>query len=140
MSTWVTVGDVDDVYEGTVPARTQAILDQLERRLAGQVPDISARIILDVGDASYLDPETLRDVLVEAACRRLRNPKGYSYESDGDYSYRRDDSTKPGAWFTDEELRQLRLPPSGKAGTCTVTMPVYPVDDPRWADEPAVVW
>lgn len=137
MSVWATTADVQAVYEGTIPARTQALLDRIERRLARRVPRIAERIALDPTDADYLDPDDVKDVVVDATLRIVRNPKGYQFESDGEYSYRLADGTV-GTWFTEEELALLRPAGTGRVGTIDVAAPDVAPDYPRWEPEPQV--
>lgn len=137
MASWATVTDVQDVYEQTVPSRTQAILDRAERRLVSLVPRIAERIALASTHAEYLDPQLVTDVLVESVCRSLRNPRGLTYEAAGEYSYRLADGS-PGGWFTEEELQLLRPVPAGTAwspvGTIQLGVSPLAAEYPRWPE------
>jgi len=124
MSAWATVEDVQDMYESTVPARTQAVLDRVERRLAQAVPDISSRIELDPDEDGYLDVDAVRDVVVDATIRLLQNPRGFTYERDGDYAVGY--SKQGSGWFTDEELSVLRPVAAGGPRTIGVSPGLTP--------------
>lgn len=120
MSVWAFVADVEAVYEGDVPDRAAAMLDRAETLLKRLVPTIADRI-----EDETLDAELVRLVLVDAVIRSLRNPRGYQWEREGDYSYGmplnvgRDGGTG-GVSFLDVELERLR--PS--AGPSVSTIPL----------------
>lgn len=127
MSVWATVEDVQALYDQTVPTRTQAVLDRLERRLAELVPDLAARAELDPGAVGYLDADVVKDVVVDAAIRHLSNPQGFAYERDGDYAVGYSKAVRQSvAWFTDEELTRLRLAATSGPRTLGVLPPVGP--------------
>lgn len=119
MSVWASTDDVENTYEGQVPDRTQQLLDNAEtllrRIFRATSPTIAERILLDADEADYLDPELLKMVLVQAVIRTLRNPKGLSWEREGDYSYglpigRPNDvgTNLGGVWFTEQEIDLLK--------------------------------
>lgn len=134
MPQWVTVGDVADVYEGTPPTRTEALLERLETRLKRILPDIQTRLaITSATDPNRLDATLLRDVLVDAALRQIRNPKGLTRERDGDYEYSvgrpgnaADRKAPRSSWFTDEELELLAPRGSSPVGSINlgISMPL----------------
>lgn len=107
MSVWAQVIDVQAVYEDDVPDRTAALLDRAETLLRHQVPSIDARIT----DAT-LDVDLVRLVIVDAVIRALRNPRGYSWEREGDYSYGyplgKGAVAAGGIWFLPQELDLLK--------------------------------
>lgn len=123
MSVWASVADVEAVYEGDVPDRTAAMLDRAEILLTNLVPTIDDRI--ESTESDHLDPELVRMTLVDAVIRSLRNPRGYQWEREGDYSYGmplnvgRDGGTG-GISFHPAELERLR--PS--AGVSVGTIPL----------------
>lgn len=118
---WATVDDVANVYEAEVPDRAEQLLADAETLLAHQFrasqPTLDERLALPPTDPQWLNPDLLRMVLVNAVIRVLRNPKGHSWEREGDYSYGmpigwpNDTGSKLGGiWFTEEELSLLRPP------------------------------
>lgn len=138
MPQWVTVDDVDAVYEGTPPTRTEALLDRLETRLQRILPDITTRLaITDPDDPDDLDAGLLRDVLVDACLRQIRNPKGLTRERDGDYEYSvgrpgnaTDRKAPRSSWFTDEEL-DLLSPKGSSTVACIKIGTTVPLDIDR---------
>lgn len=147
MSVWASVGDIEAVYEAEVPDRTQALLDRAEILLKNLVPNIQTRI--NASGTTHLDPDLVKMVLVDAVIRSLRNPRGFSWEREGDYSYGmplnvgRDGGTG-GIAFHPAELERLRL----TAGATVATIPLGdPYKSPKaqryskplltdWSDDP----
>jgi hypothetical protein len=84
MSTYASVEDVSDRYEGQIPStdRVQTFLDDAEVYLLGRVPDIADRIT-----AGTSSEQAARIVVCNLVMRRLRNPAQYKGEHDGDYGY-----------------------------------------------------
>jgi hypothetical protein len=118
VSTYATVQDVQDRYEGTAPdGRVQTYLNDAETMLRVQVAGLAGRAA-----AGDLDPELVRLVVVTAVLRHLRNPEGYVSESDGDYSYSRGPAAASTGrvTFTADELAMLRAPADRAAGWATV--------------------
>lgn len=143
MSVWASVADVEAVYEGEVPDRAAALLDRAEVLLASLVPTIAARIT-----AATLDPELVRMTVVDAVIRVLRNPRGYSWEREGDYSYGMPlnvgkDAGTGGVMFHPSELERLR-PQTLSVGTITLGDPYKfppfqrysPALVDTWSDDP----
>jgi hypothetical protein len=132
MSVWASVADIEAVYEETVPDRAAALLDNAETLLAALVPTIAARIT-----AHTLSVDLVRITLVDAVIRALRNPRGYSWEREGDYSYglplnRGQDPGTGGITFHPSELERLRPFPGASVGT-------IPLGDP-YSWQPAYRW
>jgi hypothetical protein len=144
---YATLDDVEAAYEGNLPARTQIVLERVERRLERHVARISDRLVLDTADPEYLAAADVRDVVVDAVMRQLRNPRGYTSERDGDYGYSygrpgsaQDRRTPRSTWFTEEELDLLA--PKGYARAGTITLGVghpAPVEN-RWTETDATAW
>jgi hypothetical protein len=143
MSVWASVADVEAVYEAEVPDRAQALLDRAEVLLKSLVPTIAARITADT-----LDPDLVRMTLVDAVIRVLRNPRGYSWEREGDYSYGLPlnvgkDGGTGGITFHPAELERLR-PQTVSVGTITLGDPYKfppfqryaPALLDTWSDDP----
>ncbi len=145
MATWASPDDVATLYEGTPPDRTEALLSRAERELTRLVPRLAARIDLPADDPETLDQGLVRDVLVDAVIRKLRNPRGIVSEQDGDYSYRLATAgATDGAWFTAAELASLRLPLPGTAwagvGAVLLAPGVGGPDYPRWQRGDPMAW
>lgn len=146
MSTWASVGDVAALYEGTLPARTQSLLDRAERELTRRVRDLLARLGLPNDDPDRIDQGLVKDILVDAVIRVLRNPKGFAYERDGDYGYgygSENVKAAGGIVFTDAELEQLRGvlgdAPS-PTGSILLSPGIGGPDYPRWQPGDPLAW
>lgn len=147
MSTYATTDDVAVLYEGTLPDRAQALLDRAERELARLVPNLAARISSAAGAVGHVDQGLVRDTLVDAVIRVLRNPKGYAYEREGEYGYGYGVNNVSGTGtvtFTADELARLRLPIDGTAwsgvGTITLVPGIQPPDHPKWLRADPSAW
>jgi hypothetical protein len=57
-------------------------LDDAERLIKTRIPDLDDRIT-----AGSLDEESVKQVEADMILRLIRNPEGYTQESDGNYSY-----------------------------------------------------
>lgn len=102
----------------------QAKIDRATRKLLRRIPDLDARIT-----DGRLTTEDVRDAIVDAVLRVLRNPSGYKSEQDGDYGYSlnsRDASAS--IWFPDDVIADLLgVPRTRKAGTISVGVPAHRV-------------
>lgn len=91
MASYASHEDVQDRYEQDLDTRLEAIVDvrlgDAERLIKHRIKDLDARLLLDPAEANYLDIDTLIQVEAEMVLRLIRNPEGYSQESDGNYSY-----------------------------------------------------
>jgi len=117
---YVDVADVTDAYEGTLtPEQTswvQSKIDSTEIRLASFI-----------GPLNLADPDKVREVIVGAVLRVIRDPTGMRTESDGDYSYGRDPLVASGRiWFPDDDLALFGIGVS-TPGTAWLNVP--------WRDE-----
>lgn len=146
MSVWASTADVSALYEGTIPARTQALLDRGERELTRQVRDLVARLALPANDPDRIDQGLVRDILVDAVIRVLRNPKGFAYERDGDYGYGYGVENVAAAGsvsFTAAELEQLRGSPEEPAnpvGSILLSPGIGGPDYPRFRPGDPLAW
>lgn len=88
---YATHEDVQSRYEQDLDERLEAIVDvrlgDAERILRNKIKDLDERVLLDSTDENYLDVEVVKQVESEMILRLIRNPEGYSQESDGNYSY-----------------------------------------------------
>lgn len=66
-------------------------LEQVERMILRRIPDLAAKIAAD-----EIDQDDVIDIEAEAVLRLVRNPEGYSSESDGTYSYQFNRETASG--------------------------------------------
>lgn len=83
-------------------------LAQVERMILRRVPDLATQI-----DAGDLDEADVIDIEAEAVLRLIRNPEGYTSESDGTYSYQFDRETASGKLeILSEEWERLGIRPS----------------------------
>jgi hypothetical protein len=78
-------------------------LDDAERKLKSRLPDLDDRIT-----AGTLDVEDVKQVESEMVLRLIRNPEGFTQESDGNYSYMLSAAVASGRLeVRDDEWRQL---------------------------------
>lgn len=88
---YATHEDVQSRYEQDLDTRLQAIVDvrlgDAERLIKNKIRDLDDRVTADPADENYLDVEAVKQVESEMVLRLIRNPEGYSQESDGNYSY-----------------------------------------------------
>jgi hypothetical protein len=98
-------------------------------RVAALLDDASA-LVRDVAGTTWINPTTgdpvevpgtIRYVVLRAVERAIRNPDGFSAESDGDYSYQRT-GVEPGVYLTPGEEKAIRRA-MGRSGLWT--QPVY---------------
>jgi len=114
--------DITDALGRTADPDQKAWLDtlirQAERRLRRHIPN------LDTLSAAPDTAAFIRDVIIAAVARVVRNPKvseGYSSESEGSYSYSVASALTASAaiWFPDSDLALLR-PRRSPVGTIRV--------------------
>lgn len=89
-------------------------------RVVGLLDDASDLVRLEAGK-TWATPEAtpgaVRAVVLRVVERAIRNPDGFSAESDGDYSYQRT-QVEPGVYLTDAERAILRRA-AGRSGLWT---------------------
>lgn len=108
--------DLEAAYEGQLDLDNQdewyqEKIDEAVRLLLRKAPGIVGRM------AAYnsitgegLDPAFVKDKVVGAVLRVLRNPEGLLSESEGDYSYRLNPVVaSANIWFTKDELADLGI-------------------------------
>lgn len=108
----ITSDDVEESYEGTIAvsevAWVERKIDEAVRDLVGLIPSIPARI-----ESGHLDPELVKDKVVGAVLRVVRNPKGIESEGEGDYNIKLKNTVASGdIWFQEKDLDLLR--PKGR--------------------------
>jgi Phage protein Gp19/Gp15/Gp42 len=145
--TYATLTDVEDAYEGTVPDRTQNVIDRVERRLERYVANITARLALPSDNPAHIAAGDVRDVVVDAVMRQLRNPRGYTSERDGDYGYSygrpgsaQDRRSPRSSWFTQEELDLLAPKGYSRAGTIDLGVGHPAPVENRWTRPDLDAW
>lgn len=114
------VQDVETRLGRTFPTESPELA-----RVAALLDDASA-LVRDVAGTTWivaevarpdLVPATIRYVVLRAVERAIRNPDGFSAESDGDYSYQRT-GVEPGVYLTPGEEKAIRRA-MGKTGLWT---------------------
>lgn len=113
---YASIEDVRLAYEKTIPDDRAAwvtyLIGRASRRLNSLVPGIQDRI-----DDRSLAVEDVRDVVVGAVLRIVRNPEGLSMEMEGSYSYQTRADVAGGAlMFTSDDLNQVRARQTGTVG------------------------
>lgn len=83
--------------------RVVALLDDA----SALVRDEAGRTWIDSDGGPLAVPGSVRAVVLRVVDRAVRNPDGFSAESDGDYSYQRT-QVEPGVYLTDADRAILR--------------------------------
>lgn len=106
MSTYATVQDVKDRYEGVIPDSSdpavQTKLDDAEEFLAARAGDIAARIT-----AGKTTARRVKMVLCNMILRVLRNPTGTRQENAGPFGRSFDQAVASGKLFLTRDDRML---------------------------------
>jgi hypothetical protein len=84
-------------------SRVEALLDDV----SALVRDEAGTDWVDADGALVAVPASIRSVVLRSVERAIRNPDGFSAESDGDYSYQRT-GVQDGAYLTDAERAIIR--------------------------------
>lgn len=99
----------------------ETLLTDVSGLIRSQVPTIDARL-----DAGTLDAGIVRMVAARSVIRSMQNPEGYRTESDGDYSYTRDESRTSGELYVSAaDLALLRGGSASRVGTIHVREPQW---------------
>lgn len=117
--------DVIDLYEGTLTSEQETWVENLlglaERRLKAKIPTLIANI-----EAGDVDLAVVKDVLVSAVLRAVRNPSGVKQQAVGPFSYSNDTPTAGSGtniWFRDDELELLAGPSPLAVGSTQMGLP-----------------
>lgn len=136
---YATLDDLEQAYEGVMPPRASYLLEQAHVDLDRHVTGITDRMALPSTDAGHLPAALVKGIVLEAVMRRLRNPKGYTSERDGDYGYsfgrpgsQADARVPRSLWFTDRELDTLAPRGFSPIGTVDVIPAAPTTPEPRW--------
>ena len=108
--------DLEAPYEGELDLDNldewyQEKLDEAVRLLIRKVPSVVARMAsYNPATGTGIDPEFVRDKVIGAVLRVMRNPEGIQSETEGNYSYKVNPITASGnVWYTKDELADLGL-------------------------------
>jgi hypothetical protein len=110
--------DLEASYEGELDLDNldewyQEKIDEAVRLLIRKVPTVVARMA-----AGSIDPDFVKDKVVGAVLRVLRDPEGIKSESEGNYSYDRNPIVASGnIWYTKDELADLGVVVADKPRT-----------------------
>jgi hypothetical protein len=106
--------DLETPYEGELDLENldewyQDKIDEAVRLLIRKIPNLVARIAShDASTSTGLDPLFVKDKVMGAVLRVLRDPEGISEESEGNYSYKRNPVVaSANIWYTKDELADL---------------------------------
>lgn len=94
-------------YEGTIAvsevAWVEQKIDEAVTELKGLIPNIVNRV-----DSGKLDRDLVKDKVVAAVLRVVRNPKGIETEGEGDYSIKLRNTVASGdIWFPEKDLLMM---------------------------------
>ncbi|GAB2698396.1 Gp19/Gp15/Gp42 family protein [Thalassiella azotivora] len=126
MSTYVQPQDVRDAYESDMDQRFTTTwlakqIDRAERLLTSRRPALASWV-----DAGTVDVENVKDAVVNAVLRVVRNPEGLQSESEGNYSYSTNRDVAGGKlYFTGDDLALVTPTSPPAAGMVTIGMPDY---------------
>lgn len=117
----LTSDDVDNAYEESIEisqvAWVERVTDKAVRELLGLIPTLQVRI-----DSGKLDKELVKDKVIDAVLRVVRNPKGIDSEGEGDYNVKLRNTVASGdVWYQEKDLLQLGwVAPKGRDRPRTV--------------------
>lgn len=118
MGTYATVEDVELRWNQAAPEASldhiEVLIDDAELLVLALVPDLADRVT-----EGQLSHGLVRYVVCSMVLRVLFNPKGFSSESAGDYSYQTNGTTGDRRMFITVDERRLLL--GGRGRACTVT-------------------
>lgn len=103
----ITSDHVADSYEGKIAiddvSWVETKIDEAVRELLSIIPSIPRRIT-----SGELDADLVKDKVVGAVLRVVRNPKGIESEGEGDYNIRLRTTVASGdIWYQEKDLVQL---------------------------------
>lgn len=106
--------DLEATYEGELDLENldewyQEKVDEAVRLLLRKVPNIVARMAAyNPTTGEGIDPLFVKDKVLGAVMRVLRDPEGMQSETEGNYSYKRNPIVASGnIWYTKDELADL---------------------------------
>jgi hypothetical protein len=108
--------DLETPYEGELDLENldewyQDKIDEAVRLLLRKAPTIVSRMAAyDPVTGTGIDPNFVKDKVIGAVLRVLRDPEGMQSETEGNYSYKRNPVVASGnIWFTKDELADLGI-------------------------------
>jgi uncharacterized protein YcaQ len=112
VTAYATPADVQAIAGRELSTEETALVErrlaQVERKILRRIPDLLEQIT-----AGTVDQDDVVDIEAEAVLRLIRNPEGYSSESDGQYSYQFNRETASGKLeILAEEWERLGIKPS----------------------------
>lgn len=106
--------DLEAPYEGQLDLDNlddwyQEKIDEAVRLLLRKAPTIVSRMsAYDPVTGGGIDPAFVKDKVIGAVLRVLRDPEGFESETEGNYSYKRSAVVASGnIWYTRDELADL---------------------------------
>lgn len=107
--------DVQDAYEGKISTDqvrwVERKLDQAVRELYAIIPTLKSRV-----EKETIDVDLVKDKVVDAVLRVVRNPLGIDREGEGDYTIHLRNTVASGdIWYQDKDLLQLGYEAPGKS-------------------------
>lgn len=106
--------DLEASYEGELDLDNldewyQEKLDEAVRLLIRKVPTVVSRMAAyDPSTGVGIDPAFVKDKVIGAVLRVMRDPEGIKRETEGNYSYERNPIVASGnIWYTKDELADL---------------------------------
>lgn len=113
--------DLEAPFEGELDLENldewyQEKIDEAVRLLLRRGPNLMQRMAeYDPVRGTGIDPQFVKDKVLNAVLRVLRDPEGMESETEGNYSYKRSPIVASGnIWFTKDELADLGI---GNAAT-----------------------
>lgn len=119
--------DLEASYEGELDLENldewyQEKIDEAVRLLLRKAPTIVSRMAAynpETGEG--IDPLFVKDKVIGAVMRVIRDPEGMQSETEGNYSYKRNPIVASGnIWFTKDELADLGITTATTAKPRTV--------------------
>lgn len=108
--------DVRERYEQVIPDDQSGYLSQL-------IDEAVIVLGAQVGDLGTYPPATVKMLLIRAVMRVLRNPEGFTAESEGTYNYNLSQRVASGSiWFPNDEVAML-VPTSLGVGSIRTRVP-----------------
>ena len=104
----MTVDDLQTRSEFALDGFTVAYVDNLIRQARERIQTRWGSLVLSRLDSGELTVEGFKDVVARAALRVLRNPEGFTGETEGNYQYQKRATVAAGyLFFTDDDVIDL---------------------------------
>lgn len=113
----MTFQDLQDRSEVPLEGFEQVFVSNLIRQATSRVRSRWGALVASRLASGALDAEDFKDVVARAVLRILRNPEGFTGETEGNYQYQKRATVAAGyLFFTDDDIIDL-------IGTNTVALP-----------------